>query len=89
MTNVDVRRFSITALEKSKDFNWVNDYNNSHGPNTAQPNHPAPHFSTQKVAEILQKVDDTGILADVNYDEEQIKLISKSLLAGMMQRSMG
>ena len=87
MIYVDVRRFSITALESSKDFNWVMKYNISHGPNKGRPVDPAPQFSTQKIDNILTSIDNTGILDDINYDEEQIKLIGKALLEGMIERS--
>ena len=87
MIHVDVRRFSISALESSKDFNWVMNYNLSHGPNLGRPPPPVSQFSTQKIDNILRNIERTGILDDVNYDEEQIKLIGKALIKGMIARS--
>ena len=87
MIYVDVRRFSISALESSKDFDWVMNYNISHGPKQGRPADPAPHFSSQKINTILSSIDNTGILNDINFDDEQIKLIGKALLKGMLERS--
>ena len=87
MIHVDVRRFSISALESSKDFNWVMNYNLLHGPNLGRPPPPVSPFSSQKIDNILRNIERTGILDDVNYDDEQIQLIGKALIKGMTARS--
>ena len=87
MIYVDVRSFSISALENSKDFNWVMNYNISHGPKRGRPARPVPQFSMQKIEGILTDIENSGILNDINYDEEQIRLIGKILLQRMIEKS--
>ena len=87
MIYVDVRSFSISALENSKDFNWVMNYNISHGPKIERPARPVPQFSTQKIEDILTDIENSGILNDINYDEEQIRMIGKTLLQRMIEKS--
>ena len=87
MVYVDVRRFSVNQLSKCIKFDWVKDYNENNAPKdqrvTAKPN---PEYPRHLIDLILTYIDNSGILDLINHDPEQVKLIARDLLSGMLAR---
>ena len=86
MIYVDVRKFSLADLSEAVNFPWVKDYNDRHKPRQPRQRKPQPEYPRSFITSILGSIDDSGILDLVNHDEEQVKLIGKELLNGMLAK---
>jgi hypothetical protein len=84
MIHVDVRKFSINQLSQCVNFQWVKNYNDAHAPTEERRPKPQPEYPRDLIVSILTNINDTGILDMVNYDPDQVRLIGKDLLSGML-----
>ena len=86
MLYVDVRKFSLADLSEAVNFPWVKNYNDQHKPKEPGWRKPQPEYPRSLITSILASIDDSGILDLVNHDTEQVNLIGKDLLNGMLAK---
>ena len=81
---IDVRSFSMDKLEKAIDFDWVKDRNMANSPEKKKKKDPVLRgYPPYMIAEIMETLNNTGILGLVNHDKDQTKLILKDIGEGI------
>ena len=80
MVNVDARKLSIYELAECHKFAFVSKYNDSHNVTTPKKRKrkAEPAYKKEHIQRLLIAIQSTGVLAEFNYDPDQIRLLVTS-----------